>query len=214
MALNSYSALKTAVADWMARSDISSNVADWITLAESTLNAKLGPVEVSQSLTGTSDSRNLDTSSYSIVEPLALFLTDPSSSDESELVRKNAFARISTSGRPSFWEMTQAQDHIELDRPCDQAYSFRLRYRQRFALSDSVTSNWLLANYPNLYLSATIFWGGGYTMNYEKAATFKAVLEDDIRDVKNIIARNRRSTLTVDPALYAVARAGTYQGVE
>lgn len=216
MALDSYSSLKTAIQDWMARSDLSGNVADWITLAEARLNRTLNPVEVDQSLTGTVDSRRLDVSSYSIVSPIALFVTDPSTSDEREITPRSdgTFEYISTSGQPRFWAMDASQDYVDLDRPCDVAYAFRFRYRQRFALSNSVTTNWLLDNYPDLYLAASIMWGGAFTQNMQSAATFKAVLDEGIPEVRNVIARNKRGVLTVDPALVARPRPGTYQGVD
>lgn len=216
MALDSYSNLKAAVQDWMARSDLSGNVADWIRLAEARLNRTLNPVEVDQSLTGTVDSRRLDVSAYSIVAPVALFVADDASSDERELLQRadGTFEYVASSGAPRFWAMDGQQDYIDLDRPCGAAYAFRFRYRQRFVLSDSVTTNWLLDNYPDLYLAATLVWGGGFTGNLEQAATFKAVLDEGIPEVRNIIARNKRSVSVVDPALAAVARRGTYQGIE
>lgn len=216
MALNNYSALKSAVQDWQARSDLSGNVADWITLAEARLNRLLNPVEVDQSLTGTVNSRRLDVSAYPIVSPLALLVIDATSGDERELLQRadGTFEYISTSGPPRFWAMDAQQDYIDLDRPCDSAYTFRFRHRQRFALSDSATTNWLLDNYPDVYLAATLMWGGAFTQDLQGAATFKAVLDEAIPEIRNIIARNKRGVLTPDVALAAVPRPGTYQGVD
>ena len=41
MAISTYAELQTAVTDWMARSDLSGNAADFITLGEARLNRKL-----------------------------------------------------------------------------------------------------------------------------------------------------------------------------
>ena len=41
MAISTYSELKTAIADWMARSDVSGSAADFITLGEARLNRLL-----------------------------------------------------------------------------------------------------------------------------------------------------------------------------
>ncbi len=46
MAINSYSTLQTAIQDWMDRSDVSGDVADFISLAEARFNRELGLIEV------------------------------------------------------------------------------------------------------------------------------------------------------------------------
>jgi len=219
MTLDTYANLKTAVQDWLARSDLSANAADWVTLGEARLNRNLDPVEVDQTLTGTVDSRRLDVSSYAIVAPVALFLVDPTTSDETWMTPRGegTFAYLNTSGQPTIWGMDSSQDYIDMDRPCDQAYSFRFRYSQRFALSDSVTTNWLLANNPDLYLAASILWGCAFTGQDQRAAGFKLIWDEGIRETRHVIARNnRRGDLRVDPALAAMTNRarGTYQGIE
>lgn len=207
MSLANYSDLKTAVADWMARADLSGNVADWITLAEARLNRTLGAVEVDQALTGTIDSRRIDVSAYSVIAPVALFRADTSTGDEVEVLPKadGTFAYLATSGVPQFWAMDGSLDYIDFDCPLMAAYTFRFRYRQRFTLSDSATTNWLLENYPDIYLAASLMWGSGYTKAFEKAGNWKLVLDEGIPEVRNIIARSKKSVSTVDPALVGVS---------
>lgn len=213
MALDTYANLKTAIGNWLARSDLSGNAAEWITLGEARLNRHLGTVEVDQSLTATTDSREVDISAYAIAWPIGLFLTDSSSSDEMEILPKTAFEYLNTSAQPRFYMLNNSQDAIEFDSPCDQAYTLRLRYAQKFALSDSVTTNWLLDNYPDLYLAAALTWGCVFTGMDAKAGAFKTAWDTGILEVKNVLARNKRGTLTVDPALFALPGRGTYQGV-
>lgn len=214
MALDTYANLIAAVQNWMARSDLSGNVADWITLAESRLNRVLGAVEVDQALTGVVDSRTLDVSAYSVIAPIALYVADNATSDEREVLQRasGSFEHVASSGAPRFWALDGTS--IDLDRPCGSAYTFRFRYRQRFALSNIVTTNWLLTNYPDIYLAATLMWGGGFTDNLNSAATFKAILEEGIPEVQHVIALSKRGVLTVDPALVTVPRRGTYQGID
>jgi hypothetical protein len=215
MALNTYATLKTAIQDWMVRTDLSGNVADWITLAEARLNRELNPVETDATLTGTIDARTVSVSALSIVEPIALFLVD-STGNEVELTKKSLFALEDTSGVPSFWEYDPdaSAGVIRFNCPLDAAYSLRFRYRQRFALSDSATTNWLLTNHPDVYLSASLVWGSGFVDAFEKAGAFKTMLEEGIASVLHIIAQGNRAELTVDPALTAVPIRGSYDGVE
>lgn len=198
MAITTYAQLQTAVGDWMARSDLSGSAADFITLAESRLNRELNPVETDTTLTGTVNSRRIDISSLSIVSPIALFLVD---GDEAQLTQKSdgTFPYDDTSGEPSLWALDGT--YIDFDRPLDEAYTFRFRYRGRFALSDSTTTNWLLTNHPDVYLAAAIVWGGVFTEDATKIALYKSLLDEAIPSVRNIIARNKRGVLTVDPAI-------------
>ena len=214
MALANYSDLKTSVQDWMARSDLSGNVADWITLAEARLNRELNPVEVDQTLTGTVDARTIDVSAYAIVEPIALYLVDPDNSDEIELTKATGFAFENTSDEPKLWEYDPdaSAGVIRFDCPLDQAYTFRFRYRQRFALSDSNTTNWLLTNHPDVYLAASLMWGGGFVANFQNAAAFKAILDEGIPSVRNIIAQSKRARAMVDPALNVRNQRPYYDG--
>ena len=70
MALSTYDELKASIASWMERSDMTTVIVDCVTLAEARLNRELGPVETDASLTGTVDSRSLDISALSMVEPI------------------------------------------------------------------------------------------------------------------------------------------------
>lgn len=210
MTIRSYTDLKTKAASWLRRSGNTAYVAevpDFITLAEARLNRELGPVETDASRTGTIDSRAISISALSVVEPIALWVSDPGGGPERE-VQKQApanMAYIDSSGRPSQWCM-DSTTNIKLDRPCDIAYSFRFRFRERFALSDSVTTNWLLENHPDVYLAATLMWGAGYLESWNNGGTFKAMLDEGLRSVQRTLSRQRRGTLRVDPALMRIAR--------
>jgi len=211
MAITNFAELKTAIADWMARSDVSGSAADFIALAEGRLNRELNPVETDATLTGTIDSRRIDISSLSLVAPIALFLVD---GDEIELTQRSdgSFPYDDTSGEPSLWALDGT--NIDFDRPLDEAYSFRFRYWGRFALSDSATTNWLLTNHPDIYLAASIVWGGAYIEDMTKIAFYKGILDEAIPSVRNVLARKKRGVLTVDPALQASRRVYTNADIE
>lgn len=212
MALANYTDLKNAVANWMARSDLSGEAADFIKLAEAHLNRELPAVETDATLTGTASSRRIDISAQSMERPIALFLVDPSTGDELPLTQKTdgTFPYSATATRPSLWAIDGT--NIDFDCLLDQAYSFRFRFRQKFALSDSATTNWLLTNHPDVYLAGVLIWGGVFTQNSQFSATFSAILETGIPSVKSAIAQSKRGVATVDPALSAIGWRPIYDG--
>lgn len=205
MALSTYSELKTFLQDMMARSDLSGNVADFITLAEARLNREIPAVETDVTLTGTADNRRISVSANSVVSPIALFLVD-TDGDEIELTQKSdgSFPYTDTSDQPKYWAMDGT--NIDFDCPLDEAYTFRFRIRQRYVLSDSATTNWLLTYHPDIYVAASLIWGGGYTKDFEYAGIFNSSLVAGIESVKNIIMEQNRGVLTVDPALTSIGR--------
>jgi hypothetical protein len=210
MTITSRSDLLTKGASWLRRSGNATFVAelpDALTLAEGRLNRELGPVETNASLTGAVDSRSLDTSALSMVEPVALFMAASGSEDEVKLQPQGPanMAYVDTSGQPRQWTL-DSDDAIKLDRPCDSAYAFRFRYRQRFALTSLVTTNWLLENHPDIYLAALLMWGCGYLESWSNGSVWKGILDTELPKVAHTLAKGRKGTLRVDPGLADIGR--------
>ena len=215
MAISTYSELKTAISDWMDRTDLTGNAADFITLAEARLNRKIDAVETDAALTGTVDSRNVDVSALSIIEPMAVFIADTVGGDEREVTIKapGTFAYNDTSGEPGFVALNGT--NLVFNRPLDVAYSIRFRYRGRFALSDAAPTNDLLTNHPDVYLAACIMWGGIFIRDTSSVAGFKSLLDEFMVETSSHIAQGNRETLSPDPALAAItSRAAIYTGIE
>lgn len=212
MALSNYTELQAAALDWMERAGQTGQTADWVKLAEAKLNRKLGAVETDTTLTGTSGSRSISISAVSMVEPIALMLARVGY-DEREVQQQanGTFAYQDTTGEPRIWCIDG--ENIEFDRVLDQAYPFRLVYRQRFALAASST-NWLLTNHPDVYLAATLMWGAGYNSDWQNGSVFKGMLEEAIPEIRHTIAQNKRGTLRVDPAITMVNTRWRYGVVD
>lgn len=206
MAISNYGELKTKVSSWGRRSGNSTFVAevpDIITLAEARLNRELGPVETNASRTGTIDSRSIDISALSVVEPIALWVLTTSSADEQLLEQQSPHVMpyATASGEPKFWAMDSTSS-LKLDRPCLAAYSFRFRFRQSFNLSTGTDSdtNWLLTNHPDIYLAAALMWGAGYREDWQNGAAFKQILDIELPRVAHNLAKRRRGNLVMDAA--------------
>lgn len=198
---STYSELQSSALSFMDRSD-TAEVKGWIALAEARLNRKLSAVEVDATLTGTASSRVISVSALSVERPLALMFVNDDG-DEVPLVQKSLATILfnDDAGEPSEWAWDEDDAQIVFDRPLDAASSFRLVYRERFALSDSATSNWLLTNHPDVYLAATLLWGAGYREETNTAASWKVLLDEGLFEIRREIAKRKGSQLTFDPAL-------------
>lgn len=212
MAISTYSELQAAITEWMDRSDLTGNAADFITLAEARLNRNLDAVETSVTLTGTANSRTIDVSSLTIIEPIAVFVADSAGEDETEIPIRppGTFPRDDTSGFPGAVELNG--DNLSFDRPLDQAYSVRFRYQGRFALSDAAPTNDLLTDHPDVYLAASIMWGGVYISDEGKVRGFKALLDEFMAEAQHHITQRKRGVIAPDRAIVGLIGLPTRRG--
>lgn len=203
MAISTYAELQTAISDWMARTDVSGKAADFIALGEARLNRLLGVVGTTVTLTGTIGSATLSISALPIQEPQNLYVRD----GDSELCLTpralGTYTTTTINGRPSIWAIEG--ETIVLDRPLEQAYTFRFVYLGRFALSDAAPTNDFLTENPDLYLAAAIVWGCAYTKD-PAIAMWKSSLDEFTAEVSADNSRKKRSQLTTDPALSMIGR--------
>ena len=146
MAFANYSELQTEILAYTERSNQSAKVPGFIQLAEAKLNRKLSAVETDTTLTVTVGSRSIDISSLSLIAPITLHIVV--GGDEIEVTQKDDGDILYLQANAQPTEYAIDGTNIDFDSPCDQAYSFRFRYRERFALSDASPTNWLLTNHP------------------------------------------------------------------
>lgn len=199
-----YAGLQTEIASWIARSDLTSYIPNMITMGEAYLNRELPAIEADTTLTGTQDSRRIDITSITMTEPVALFLA-ASGEDEFEILPRTdgSFTYLSASGVPKYYAIDANSTAIDFDCPLLSAYPFRFRYRQRYALSDSATTNWLLTNHPDVYLAASLSFAGAFVKNFAYADMFSRMLSESIRSIKHTLAKNKRARVVVDEAIVA-----------
>lgn len=166
MPLTTYSELKTAIQDWCPRGDLLTRLDDFIDLAESTFKRPPRPV-ASKSLGGIRVNKTRATGSLTSG---TITLSLPS--DFLELDRfiltgtyrtlvpvtpdHLGVKRLDGTGLPTYFAV---QDVIEFDVAPDDSYAYELSYwPYPSALSDSNTSNFLLTNFPDVYLSCALYW--------------------------------------------------------
>ncbi len=205
MALANYTDLQASALAWMERAGQSGVAPDWITLAEARLNREIGAVEMEASLTATIDSRTVDISALSIIEPHDLFLTETAGNEvtvQMQPLGKMPFINTG-SGQPDMFAFKNRAS-IEFNRPCDEAYALRLPYLGRFSLSDANPTNDLLTNHPDVYLAATLMWGAGYNQDWSNGPVWKSILDEEIPNVRSYYKNMRRGMSRVDPSLVMI----------
>jgi hypothetical protein len=201
MAISTYAELQTAVQTYLDDTSLSSLVPDWVTLGESRINRDVDKARLSWtngSLTGTPSSRSVALPS-TFVEARSLFLTTSGEQIELAPFIAGVMELRTSDGTPRAWSINGS--NIDLDCPCDQAHTFLLRYRAKWAIATDLT-NWLLTNHPDVYLFATLVEAHGFRGNEEQSVKYEVRYRNAVDEVNRKEARNETLVpLRVDAAL-------------
>ncbi len=196
MAISTYAELQAAVVARSHRTDLASLVPDFIALCEARLNRlpRLRTMETEATLACVVGSRFIALPT-DYESPVAFWLVD---TDRTPLSPRLPQDLDTTTGQglPQRWAVDGT--NIAMDCPADQAYAAYLRYLARFALSSSVTTNWLLTQNPDVYLYGTLTELADYTENAETLAKWGARYSAALSEVRTAQVRQRKAILTTE----------------
>ena len=177
MALDTYANLRTALTDRLARADATTaRVADFITLAEADMNRELRLIdqEVSTALSVSSATTALP-SDYLEMRSAPRISTNPTAPLEYKTPEQ--IEQMGTdSGSPLFYSIRGS--NLLLGPPPDGTYTVTIYYfKQIAALSDANTSNFILTDWPTLYLNGALAYGYDYFRNIALSDRHRAIFE-------------------------------------
>ena len=164
MALTSYSTLKTSIANWLNRTDLTDEIADdFIKLTEADFNSKLRirKMITQSSITIDSETESLPTGFLQVrnfyilsgATKYPLRYVSPSHMDQ--------LRGTSTTGTPDVY--TILGDTFRFSPKPDTSYTGYINYYKTFdALSASNTSNWILTNHPAIYLYGSLYHAANF----------------------------------------------------
>jgi hypothetical protein len=177
MTITSYATLKTAIADFLNRDDLTATIPAFISLAEARFNRDLRTWRQETRLEAQIDAQYSALPS-DFLQPIRLQLLDaqtgeiaPVSTAQMMQLRSD---RDDRAGRPQFYAIT-AQG-LELFPTPDGEYDTSLVYYARIpALSDSNTTNWLLTEAPDVYLYGSLLHSAPYLRDDPRIAVWEAL---------------------------------------
>ena len=182
MAITTYAELKTAVADFLNRDDLTSTIDTFIDLAEVQLNRDVRHWKMEQRSEAEIDDQYLtlptdwlETIRITVEDtvPYALNLV---SRDE---IQDRRLRGANVSGKPVYYAHIAGE--LELYPTPDATYNIELLYTQKIeALSDSNTSNWLLSEAPDLYLYAVLLETAIYLRDDERIAAYAGMYQSKL----------------------------------
>lgn len=164
MALNTYTGLKSSIANWLNRSDLTTEISeDFVTLAEADFNSKLRIREMI-------NAANLTVNSETVALPAGflqvrdLYIIQSNTKYPLRYVtpvQMDQMTGTSTSGLPNVY--TILGSNLRFSPKPDQSYTAVLNFYKTFdPLTTSNTTNFILTNHPAIYLYGSLFHAANF----------------------------------------------------
>jgi len=193
MALDTFAGLKATIADYLNRDDLTSVIPSFITIAEAKFNRKLRTRQMIKRANAQIEtaffaypSDWLQAKEFQLNTNPIVRLQFVTEAQGDELKAQ----RYVTVGQPAYYTITGSQ--LEFIPTPDTTYSAELTYYAKIpALSDSNTSNWLLAYAPDLYLYGALMEAAPYLKDDERLPVWSQMYISSLGDIE--IADQRAS---------------------
>ena len=182
MALATHSDLKTSVANYLGRSDLTSQIPDFITLAELRLSRDIRTRRMLKTATATMTAGDATVGLPSDFLAIRDVFVQGSPRTTVSYLSPSSFSansRADEQGLPVFY--TLRSNEFEFAPKPDSGYTLQMLYYYKpIALSDSNTSNEFLANYPDALLYGSLLEAEPYLMNDARAQTWSSLYNQSI----------------------------------
>tara|TARA_R110000772_G_scaffold51719_1_gene118697 strand:- start:27 stop:656 length:630 start_codon:yes stop_codon:yes gene_type:complete len=194
MALTNYTELKSAIADWLNRDDLTSVIPTFISLAEVGMERVLrtrnmlvranAPIDTQYSAVPANflEIRTIKLTSVSPIQPMEFQTMD--AMDVLDGITPGT-------GRPLYYTVVGTQLRVH-PRPA-AVYTAELAYYARLdKLSDTLTSNWILTKSPDAYLYGALLQAAPYLKDDERMNVWASLYAAAIQAMQT--ADDRAST--------------------
>lgn len=188
MSISTYSELKTAIADFLDRDDLTSKVDNFIDLAESYHKRDIRINEMISRSSITVNNRQISLPA-GFLECINLrLLTNPVTILDYVNFHEMNRNRQAT-GKPSYFTIT---NEIEFDTDPDSSYSGEIVYwKSETALSDANTSNNILTRAPDAYLYGSLIHSAPYLSDDPRIAVWASLYRQAVDGLNNVTRRAR-----------------------
>lgn len=184
MTLSTYTELKSAVADWLERSDLAARIPDFIRLAESQVDRVLREREMTRRVSAiitdplsAAPSDMLEVRTLSLSAGADAWLLTPAPLEVLDGEPPAA------AGRPRFWSLVG--DEFRYHPAPDRAYTATLTYFVRVPrLGETTPSNWLLRAHPDIYLFGALKEAAPFLRDAQLTAMFETKYRTALEEVR------------------------------
>lgn len=181
MALTTYSELQTSIAGFLNRDDLTAQIPDFITMAEASINRDVRHwrMETREDSTYSQRYEALPT------DWVSTRVVSVSGDTQLDLLSQAKMLELrqqggNSGGEPRYYSISTSQ--IELYPTPDGDYDSSMVYYARVpALTDSETSNWLLADSPDVYLYGALIHSAPYLQEDARAGIWAGLYQSAVQ---------------------------------
>lgn len=193
MALDSFSALKTAIADTLNRSDLTSVIPDFITLAEARIKRVLRTSGTGSTTVAIAAADTYFSLPATALEILSISVSDAVYGGPVSIVSYPALlahrAAHTSTGAPLAAHIVG--DVVQFSPTSNAAYNMVVEYEGPFtALSDAAPSNAVLVSHPDLYLYGALAESAPYLKDDARIPVWEGRFQKGLQEAET--QRNRR----------------------
>jgi len=195
MAISNYTELKTAVANWLDRDDLTDRIPEFIALAEARFNRvlRLRSMEAKYTADTVAAQRNLALPASYI--QMRNFQVNTNPLTTLSYVTPEIYDRLwggSTQGTPKFY--TILANEVSFGPTPASAQEVEMLFYKKFEnLSGSVATNWMITNAPDIYLYGSMLEAEPFIMNDERVPLWAQALQRGISDLQEQDNKDRHS---------------------
>ena len=191
MSLANYTDLKSSLASWLDRSDLTSTIPDLITLCEDTLNkrVRIRAMENRATATINSEYSSLPTGFLEMRN----FQLNTSPKQTLRFVTPeyiDTFWAGSTTGQPRVYTFIGGE--IQVAPSPDGSYTAEMDYYKKWDIATD-TTNWLLTNAPSAYLYGSLLQAEPFLRNDKRIQVWREMFERSLADIEQADKRERWS---------------------
>jgi hypothetical protein len=195
MALTTYTELKTSIGDWLNRSDLTNAIPDFISLAEAQVERTLRTRQMIVRANASFDAQyGAVPADFLETKSLKLTSTNPQTPLQflSIDALDNEAANYTASAKPKFFGVVGGQ--FRLVPTPDATYTTELTYYAKLTkLSNSVTTNWLLASSPDIYLYGALLQAAPYLQDDARIQVWSSLYDRAMSELQTADDRGASS---------------------
>jgi hypothetical protein len=187
MALSTFSELKTSIANYLNRDDLSSVIPDFITLTENRINRELrARANVTRVTATTTSGTDIYDFPADLIELRSVSYVSGSNKNAlSYMTPESGTREYGTTANGSPKAYSNMGKAIKLSPTPDAAYTIELIYYSQIAsLSDSRTTNNILAEFPSLYLYGACLEGAIFLNDSDEITRFDAIFNRTLVSIR------------------------------
>ncbi len=195
MAITNYSELKTSIANFLARDDLTTQIPDFISLAESRMSREMNARSQEKRATATLVSGDAFVSLPTDLRSIRLVKLNTSPKEVLEYYTPAKLDELYPSnaqGKPRAYTIIGGE--IKFAPEPDSSYVAEIVYQEGVPdLSDSNTTNEILTRHPDAYLYGSLAAASVYLMDDQKTTVYEQLFTRAIDEVKREEERSKQA---------------------